>query len=150
MNKEFKNVQSVLGMESNFEGNDKGVYLSEAQVQSLENQLVANNTTIADAATAQTAAVETATTPLQATIDANIVSEEAVTGAIDTALVSAEVKRGEMSNADAVVALSNLVTEYGKADGARNTKTQNDADDANLGEKGNIVSGVNLSEALNC
>lgn len=148
MNTNFARVQAVLGMETEFESTDNGVFLNEDQLQVLETALETNETAIADATTAQETAVTEATTPLNATIETATAEATAVTEAIDAALTEAEVERGTMTNAEAVAHLSGLVTEYGQKDGAAPTNVHNDADDANTG-KDNVIGGIDISAALN-
>jgi protease-4 len=148
MDKNFPKVQTALGMENNFESNDQGVYLSEEQLQILETTLENHETTLADTQTAHAVALTAATDPLNAQITALTEGSNELTTAIDAALVSADIPREQLTDAAAITALSALLTEYGKKDGASHTKLKDNADESDLG-KTNIVGGIDISKAMN-
>lgn len=146
---EFNRIQATLGLETALESNAEGVYLNEDQLQTIEDTLEAQQTAIDGAPEALQTAVNEATQPLNDRIaELESVDTEASTQAIDTALEAAEIDRGEMSNIEAVQALSNLLTEYGKKDGASTTNVVDDAT-ATVEENTNVIGGIDISAAMN-
>ena len=148
MNKKFARVQAVLGLETNFESNESGVFIAEEQLDLLETAFETQETAIADATNLGNAAITEATDPLNATILSLSKDSDEVTAAIDAALINAEVKRGAMTNAQAVAHLSGLVTEYGKKDGAKPTTAITEADAINASVN-NVIGGIDISAAMN-
>jgi protease-4 len=148
MTKTFPKVQASLGLDTNFESNDQGVYLSEEQLQTLETTLENHETELATAQTAHDAALTAATEPLTTQITALTAGADELTTAIDAALAAAEIPREQLTNASAITALSALLTEYGKRDGASHTKTKDNADASDLGNS-HIVGGIDISKAMN-
>lgn len=138
MSKEFKNVQEILGYEAAIDSNDKGVYFSEEEVQTIEDALENNATTTTDAVAL-----------VQENLDTVTATNTATETAIDAALEAAEIERGTMTSVEAIAELSAKVAEYGNFDGAKNTTIKDDANDDNTGDN-TIVSGVNIDQALNC
>lgn len=148
MNKKFTRVQAALGMEDNFESNESGVFVSEEQLDILETAFETQETAIAGATIAGDTAISAATDPLNATISSLSNEGVEVTAAIEAALLSAEVDRGAMTNAQAVAHLSGLVAEYGKKDGAKTTTAITEADATNNGID-NVIGGIDITAALN-
>jgi protease-4 len=133
-------IEAVIGASFSEGETENGIILTDEQATALENRLSENDTAIATAETEATTSSERIT-ELEAT-------NTTVTTAIQNALATAEVEgAATMSNEEGVTALSNLVVEYGAADGGKTTQTLNrtDNDDTDT----NVVSGVNISQAMN-
>lgn len=133
-------IEAVIGASFSEGETENGIILTDEQATALENRLSENDTAIATAETEATTSSERIT-ELEAT-------NTTVTTAIQNALATAEVEgAATMSNEEGITALSNLVAEYGAADGAKGTqplnKTDNDDTDTN------VVSGVNITQAMN-
>lgn len=148
MDRNFPKVQAVLGMETDFESNDQGVYLSEEQLTTLETSLENHATELANQQTEHETAVTAATDPLIAQITALTNGSNEVTSAIDAALAAADIPRNQLTDAEAVASLSALLTEYGKKDGAKPTVVRDNADASDLGND-NLVGGYDISKAMN-
>lgn len=138
--KQYKNIQSVLGMETPFESNDQGVYLNEEQLDTIEASVNPEF-----AGTEQ--AVADATEPLNTEITQLKESATATENALNKVFEDAELERGEMSIAESMAFLSEKLEEYGSADGGSHTQTQNNADDTIVEEK-HSINGLDVSGAF--
>jgi protease-4 len=144
MSKNYSSIQETLGLEVAFESNnDAGFFLSEEQMETLENKI-----------SGIPASIEAATKPLNATITdfqetVRIASEKetAISASITAALTTADITE-ELNGADAITALAKKVVEYGQLDGSKHTIIVNNANDKNIGAT-NIVGGVDISLAMN-
>lgn len=144
MSKNYQSIQAALGLEIAFESNnDAGFFLSEEQMDVLENQLANTPTAIENA----TAPLNQRISELEAVVATAQSTSESITNAISTALQVAEID-GEMNHEQAITALANKVVEYGKLDGAKATIVKDDADDKNIGDN-NIVGNFDISDAMN-
>lgn len=135
-------IEAAIGSTFSSGETENGIILNDEQAKAIENILQENATEN----TALKSEVETVT----ATVATLTQKQTEVSAAITAALTTAEVENAaSLSEADGIVALSNLVAEYGAKDGAAPTKTKGDGtdvDDVNP----NIVSGVDISAAMNC
>lgn len=144
MSKNYTAIQETLGLDVAFESNnDAGFFLSEEQMETLENKI-----------SGIPAQIEAATKPLNEKITglegaAQIIADNqtAIATAISTALTTAEITE-ELTGAEAITALANKVVEFGQLDGAQTTKPINDANENNTGQI-NVVGGIDISEAMN-
>lgn len=134
-------IEAALGAPFSEGETENGILLTDAQAQAIETLLAQNAKAVEDA-TATIANLENAAKT--ATADAT-----AVQTAIQNALATAEVAdAATLNNVEGVAALSALVAEYGANDGAKPTNTPPAPD--NKDTDSNVVSGVDLSTALNC
>lgn len=130
---------AVLGVE-NLASTDEGVFLNEAQLNTIEQNVTDQATAVTDAQAAQ----QTAEDNLQTAND----SDTAVTAAIQTALTEAEVEGvTEMTNEEGIEALSALIVEYGGNDGASTTTVAANANQESVND--NLVGGIDISAAMN-
>ena len=143
MSKNYTAIQETLGLEVAFESNnDAGFFLSEDQMQTLENKIAGIQPAIDAATTPLTAKI----TDLEGKVSTAQTQSENITNAITTALATAEIEE-ELSNEEAVNVLANKVVEYGQLDGAQHTRTTDDG--AVTQTENNIVGGVDISAAMN-
>jgi protease-4 len=144
MSKNYTAIQETLGLEVAFESNnDAGFFLSEEQMQVIEEKLAGSEGLIGEAI----APLNTKITELEGKVATAQTQSENITNAITKALETAEITE-ELSNEDAVNALANKVVEYGQLDGAQHTRTTDDGSD-DLNEQNNIVGGIDISAAMN-
>lgn len=116
MSKEIKapSIQNALGYEAPFQSNENGVFLQEAEMETLENALTNANTTVTNI----TAVNDTATT------------------SIESALTGAEIEfTPEMSLAEKINLLEAQRKEYAGKTGGGKTIVDNDGDDPPAGQQ---------------
>jgi len=144
MSKNYNSIQETLGLEVAFESNnDAGFFLTEEQMEVLENKISGIPSTIE----AATDPLNTKITALEDTVTTAQTASESITNAITTALKTAEITE-ELSNEDAVAALANKVVEYGQLDGAKPTIVKDDATSAKI-EQTKTVGGFDITAAMN-
>lgn len=131
------NLEAIIGESFSDAENETGVLLTDEQALAVEQQLQEN-------ATALENATETATSLATAPDTAT-----SLTTVIQNALTEAGVENAtELSNEEGVVQLSALIAEYGANDGGTTT-TPIASTDEPIEENKNIVSGVDITAALN-
>ena len=134
-------IEAVIGSPFAEGETEQGIILTDAQATALENRLSENDSAIATAATEATS--------LDEKITRLTAASTTVTTAIQNALATAEVEgAATMSNEEGVVALSALVAEYGRKDGAKPSTTLDgpqNADDDNP----NVIEGMDISADMN-
>ena len=139
----YKAIEEVIGATFEEGDNTNGLFLTEAQMDALENKIGG----IREAIEIATAPLNEKITELESSVATAQTNSENLTNAITAALETAGIEE-ELSNEEAVTALANKVVEYGKFDGSAHTKV---VDDANQEQqtKNNIVGGIDITAAMN-
>ncbi|WP_417365536.1 S49 family peptidase [Flavobacterium beibuense] len=151
MSKTRANVQAVLGLEAPLVTTaEKGTYLNEEQLDTLESSLASAETNAANLQTQVETATAATATAEQALADANTAHTEATTAietSVDAILTSAALPvKGSLTEKIAAVAAHQQVLN--KKDGAKGTTVIVEADQKE-GATPNIVGGEDISGWLN-
>lgn len=128
MSKEIKapSIQNALGYDTPFASNENGVFLQEAEMETLENALTTANTNV---------------TNISAERDTANTSVNDATTAIEAALTTAEIDfTPEMSLSEKINALESQRAVYAtKANGGKTTVVNNGTDEDPAGEQNKVV-----------
>ena len=142
--KNYTTLEEVIGATFSADESANGVFLTEDQADAVEQRLAGLPEEI-----------NQATEPLQTRItelEGNVATEQGTISAIESALndvfEEAELDRGEMTATEAIAFLSEKLGEYGAKDGAKHTKTRDNAEQ-NADDSNNIVGGIDITAAMN-
>ncbi len=146
MSKNYNAIQETLGLEVAFESNnDAGFFLSEEQMQVIEEKLAGFKTELDNATFSLKEDIEN----LKNNEKLSDEYRQEVSDALRSALKTAEIEvSADSTEAENITALANKVVEYGQLDGAQHTRTTDDGSD-DLNEQNNIVGGIDISAAMN-
>ncbi len=131
--KNYNKIEALLGIETGFASNDQGVYLSEDQLQALEDQLATAGTDLQN---------------VNDNLNTSIAEAIDVAGAVTEALEAAGVVPDENSTTlEQIAALRGLVLEYGKKPAASHTAVFASGDEQEV-EDSNVIGGIDVSGAM--